>query len=221
MKGTSAYNKYQKVYQAHRNMKRRQEEVLLQEVKARYKREEPVLDIQRQLKGLPSVELETAQAEDYVFEKRVRVIDTLHTFATSSPGEECKRRVEAINALTALCRLQQGKRPRRSKLSALVIKERHPTSPFVRDPASFSDSIPLECKPAQCIFCLGCEALPTETRLKYFHSRGDLKKHFHRKNLRHHPDGHLIACSHSRCQDILTSKMHLQNHAELIHKTPT
>ncbi len=221
MKGTSVYNKYQKVYQAHRNMKRRQEEALLQEVKARYKREQPVIDIQRQLKGLPLVELETAKAEDYVFEERVRVIDTLLTFVTSSPEEECKRRVEAINPLTALCRLQEGKRPRRSKLSASVIKERHLTLPSVLDPASLSDSIPIECEPTQCIFCLGCEALPTETRLKSFHSRGDLKKHFHRKHLRHHQDGHLIACPHPRCQDVLTSTMYLQNHAELVHKTPT
>ena len=111
MKGTSVYNKYQKVYQAYRNMKRLQEEALLQEVKARYKREQPVIDIQRQLKGLPLVELETAMAENYVFEDRVRVIDTLLTFVTSSPAEECKRRVEAINSLTTLCRLQEGKRP--------------------------------------------------------------------------------------------------------------
>ena len=111
-----------------------------------------MIDIQRKLKGLPSEELETAKAEDYVFEERVRVIDTLLTFATSSPEEECKLRVEAINALTALCCLQEGKRPRRPKLSASVIKERHLTPPSVLDPASLSDSIPIECEPTQCIF---------------------------------------------------------------------
>ena len=117
-----------------------------------------MIDIQRKLKGLPSVELETAKAEDYVFKGRIRVIDTLLTFATSSPEEECKRRVEAINALTALCRLQEGKRPRRSKLSASVIKERHLTPPSVLDPASLSDSIPIERKPTQYLLPRLCSA---------------------------------------------------------------
>ena len=69
-----------------------------------------MIDIQR-LKGLPSVELETVKVEDYIFVELIRVIDALFTFATSSPEEEGKRLVEAINALTALCRLQEAKRP--------------------------------------------------------------------------------------------------------------
>ena len=222
MKGTPVYDEYQNTYHAHRNMKRRREEALLQEVKARYKREQPVIDIQRQLKGLPSAELEKAKAEDYVFVERVRVIDAIFTFATSSPEEECRRRVEAINALTALCRLQEGKRTRRLKPSASDSQpERDLTRPAVLHLPSLSDSIPIECEATQCIFCLGCEALPTETRLKSFHSRGDLKKHFHRKHLRHHPAGQRIACPHPRCHVDLGSTVHSQNHADLVHKTPT
>ena len=154
-----------------------------------------MIDIQRQLEGLPSAELETAKAEDYVFVERVRVIDALFTFATSSPEEESRRRVEAINALTTLCRLQEGKRPRRSNPSASDTKlERDLIRPSVLHLPSLSDSITMECEATQCIFCLGCEVLPTETRLRSFHTRGNLKKHFHRKHLRHHPDGlqHLL-----------------------------
>lgn len=44
MKGTPVYDRYQKAFQAHRNMKRRQEAALLQKVKARYKKEQPVTD---------------------------------------------------------------------------------------------------------------------------------------------------------------------------------
>ena len=143
MKGTAIYNEYQTAYLAHRNMKRRQEKALLQEVKARYEREQPVIDIQRQLKGLLSVKPETATVEDYVFVERVRVIDALFTFTRSSPEEECKRRVEAINALTALCRLQEGKRPCRPKASASTIKlERDRTPPSAIQGRSLSDSHP-------------------------------------------------------------------------------
>ncbi len=215
-KGTPVYDEYQKAYRAHRNQKRRLEESLLKEVKARYKREQPVIDIQRQLKGLPLVDEETVKTAAYVFAERVRVIDTLFAFVTPSLEEECKRRVEAINALTALCNLQEGRHFRRRKPSSANTKlERDLTPP------SLSDSIPMECKPTQCIFCLGCEGLPAETRLKSFHSHGDLKKHFHRKHLRHHPDSQPIVCPHPRCEATLKNKTHLQNHAELMHKTPT
>ena len=222
MKGTPIYNEYQKVYLAHRNMKRRQEKALLPEMKARYKKEQPVIDIQRQLKGLLSVEPETATVEDHVFVERVRVIDALFTFATSSPEEESQRRVEAINALTALCRLQEGKRPCRLQPFASTIKlERDQTPPSALQGRSLSDSLPIECKPTQCIFCLGQEDLAVATRLRPFHSRGDLKKHFQRKHLRYHPEGQPIACPHPKCHVDLTGTMHLQNHAALVHKTPT
>ena len=84
--------------------------------------------------------------EDYVFVERVRVIDALFTFATSSPGEECKRRVEEINALTALCCLQEGKRLCRPKAFASTIKlERNRTLPSALEGQSLSDSLPIEC----------------------------------------------------------------------------
>ena len=222
MNGTPIYHEYQKAYLAHRNMKWRQEKALLQEVKARYKKDQPVIDIQRQLKGLLSVAPKTATVEDYVFIERVRAIDTLFTFTTSSPEEKRKRRMEAINALTALCCLQEGKRPCRPKASALTIKLKQNRTPLsALKGRSLSDSLPTECKPTQCIFCLGQEDLPAATRLRSFHSCGDLKKHFHREHLRHHPEGQPITCPHPKCHVDLTGRMYLQNHAALVHRTPT
>jgi len=49
-KGTSLYDHYRQAYQAHRNLKRRHEKALLIEVKKRYKKEQSMIDIQRQLK---------------------------------------------------------------------------------------------------------------------------------------------------------------------------
>lgn len=60
-----------------------------------------MIDIQRQLKGLPLAEETKTKVEDYVVMERVRVIDNLFTFATASHEEECQRRAVAINALTA------------------------------------------------------------------------------------------------------------------------
>lgn len=79
---------------------------LLSEVKERYKTEQPVIDIQQQLNTF--------------FAERVRAIDALFTFAKNPSGEECQRRVTAINALIALRRKQesQGFRRRRAEIKA-------------------------------------------------------------------------------------------------------
>jgi len=218
-KGTPLYDHYRQAYQAHRNLKRRHQKALLIEVKERYKKEQPVIDIQRQLKGLPVVEQEAIQAAEYVFAERVQAINALFTFATSSTEEECQRRAAAINALVALCKKQESQGFRRRKTDIKVKEEQ--TSPSVSPPPNLSKTLPVECKATQCIFCLGSEDLSAADRLRAFASRGDLKKHFHRKHLRHHPDGQPIVCPHPRCNVTLNGKMHLQNHAEVVHKTPT
>lgn len=58
----------------------------------------------------------------------------------------------------------------------------------------------------QCIFCFGNEDLSAADRLMTFASRGDLKKHFHRKQCRHYPDGQPTVCSHPQCDTTWTAK---------------
>jgi hypothetical protein len=99
-------------------------------------------------------------AEHYIFVERVRVIENLFTFITSSPGEECKRQPQAISAVTALCSLQESRGFRRRERFASDIKlEKEDTS------LTLSESIPLESKATQCIFYLGDEELPAVKRL--------------------------------------------------------
>lgn len=162
------------------------------------------------------------QVEEYAFIKRIWVIQALFTFATSYLEKECRCQVEVINALTALCCLQIIRRLHRPKPSASDIKlKRDIQSLSVLDPPSLSDSIPIKYKATQCIFCLGEDGLLVVTRLKFFYSRGDLKKHFHRKYLWHHSNSKPIVCPHPKCNIELSGKMHLQNHAALVHKTLT
>lgn len=56
------YDDYKKACRDHRNSKRWRENTLLKEVKARYIREQPVVDIQQQLKGVLSVVTEMVKA---------------------------------------------------------------------------------------------------------------------------------------------------------------
>ena len=85
-------------------------QAFLKEVKLEYKREQPVIDIQRHLQGQLIKEEETAsKVQHHVRAERVHVIDLPFTFATSSPEEECTRRARAIDDLTALCSVQEGR----------------------------------------------------------------------------------------------------------------
>jgi len=81
-------------------------------------------------------------AEHYIFVERVRVIESLFTFITSSLEEEYKRQLQAISAVTALCSLQESRGFRRRERFASGTKlEKEDTSLIL------SESIPLESKP--------------------------------------------------------------------------
>ena len=218
-RGTPLYDQYQRAYRAYRNSRRRYEKALLMEVKEKYKKEQPVIDIQRQLKGLPVVEQKAIQTARNVFMERVRAIDALFTFATSSTEGECQRRAAAIDALVALCKKQETQGFRRRKAEVKVKGEE--ALPADSPTSNLSETLRVECQDRQCIFCLGNEDLPNEDRLKTFWARGDLKKHFHRKHLRHHPDDEPIACPHPRCDITFERKTCFQNHVERVHKIRT
>jgi hypothetical protein len=143
-----------------------------------------MINIQRQLKELLIVEQKVIQAAEYVFAKRVQIINALFIFVTSSIEEKCQRRAATINALVALCKKQKSQDFCRRKTN-IKIKEKQ-TSSFVSSSPNLSKTLSIECKAIQCIFCLDSEDLSTADRLRAFVSRGDLKKHFHRKHLRHH-----------------------------------
>ena len=78
-KGTTLYDHYRQIYQTYLNLRRRYQKALLTKVKEKYKKEQPVTDIQRQLKGLPISEQEPLQTAEYIFEERVHAIDALFT----------------------------------------------------------------------------------------------------------------------------------------------
>ena len=186
-------------------------------IKKRYKKKQSMIDIQRQLKRLSIAKQKALQAIEYVFEKKIHVIDAIFIFVTSSIEEKCQRRVIAINALIALCKKQESQDFRRRRAN-IKVKENQTS---ISSSSNLSKMLSIECKATQCIFCLENEDLLAIDQLKTFASRDDLKKHFHRKHLRHHSNDQSIACPHSRCDVILNDAMHLQNQVEVVHKTRT
>jgi len=84
---------------------------LMAQVKASYRNRQPLADIESQLNRQPMEPEEKtafeAESQGRLSEARRRAVAALFTFATSEPGEECKRRSDAINAVTALSKRQE------------------------------------------------------------------------------------------------------------------
>ena len=223
-RGTKVYRKYREAYGQVQSKKKAVKKAMLAEIKAKYQKQQPVADIVRQLASTSTKnehsEVETGP-QDPLGDERLRAFTALFTFATRDQDEERARRSEAINAVTALCRLERP-RVRRACRSKRVIAE-----PAVEESSrkgaktvEAAEPIPIECLPTQCIFCLGNANLAYERRTKAFHRRDALQKHF-RAHLSHIPDGQGIDCPHPECKEKLSHKQHLQNHAAQVHKTLT
>ena len=223
LKYTAIFDKYQRLKNDYRRKRRRFQKAYFEEVKDRYRKEQPAIDVQLQLNGasIKTDEPDQGMVWDSLSPERVNAINSLFTFATLSQIEERKRRTMAIDALIALCGVQEGSRcpPNEHFMSETKQQLATPSSSLSCSPAP--ESIPIKCKPTQCIFCIGDGTLSIEKRFKLFHSRGDLKKHFLRKHIKHHSANMPLDCPHPRCKINLNDIMHLRNHAEVIHMTPT
>ena len=191
------------------------------EVLRKYEKEQPVRDIERQL-GENKVKEEVQNPlRSYAFKERFLAIESLFTFATTTAKDECTRRGQAMRALASLAGRQEGRRARIPKQSA--VKEEAKKELLSTDKSAFSSKgvqFHLECEPTRCIFCLGQQDLPMVKRKKSFHKPG-LKKHFLRRHLKYLPKDNPVSCPHPSCNEVLQHTMHLQSHAQLIHKTRT
>ena len=204
------------------NLRRRLQNVMREEIIRKYEKEQPVVDIERQL-GEGNGKKETQKPlQVYAFKERSLAIDCLFTFATTSSMEECSRRGKAIDALASLASRQEGRRTRMPKRPAIKIEVTEELLSMDQSALSPREiQFPLKCQPTQCIFCLGQRDLPMTKRMKSFCETGDLKKHFHRKHLKFLSKDEPILCPHPSCDEVLKHVMHLQRHAKEVHKTKT
>ncbi|MCJ1478787.1 hypothetical protein MMC13_007471 [Lambiella insularis] len=220
------YEQYKKIRQEYRNEKQRQRATLLIEVKERYKMEQPLIDIREQLEGQWTEEETQNPATEmpvYALPERSCAIDKLFTLPASSFEDERQRQIDAINAITAICSVQES-RPRRRPRPMISASGtgRQMNAQSVSVPNLSLPPSPSKLSqvgPTQCIVCLGKKQLAYKDRIRSFHSVGDLKKHFHRKHLRHYKEGEAIECH--LCGIALNGPMHFQNHAARVHGTRT
>ncbi|KAF2194980.1 hypothetical protein K469DRAFT_698544 [Zopfia rhizophila CBS 207.26] len=150
----------------------------------------------------------------YALEERACIADMLcrsHGDLTE-PGN-LNQRIELIRTLTKLCSRREARR--RSTIpcsSGAVVKQ--------EDVAVLS-SLPLECDPRQCLFCIGDERLPIPQRTFCWSRPAKMMDHIEDHHLKRFAPNAKIPCPHPTCQKngvVLDGVSHFKNHALSVHK---
>jgi hypothetical protein len=143
-KGTRLYEQYCKIKRAYISEFEFQKKALLSEVKKKFREEQPVVDIVHQIHGSDLQDgTEDIAALPSLSPGRTRVMDALVTITPPELNEERSRRIEAIEAMVALGRVQDG--------------HQFPVRTCEVGGRSVEQTVPPinVCKEMQCFLCLG------------------------------------------------------------------
>jgi hypothetical protein len=219
--------KYQKACQRLRNEKQRQRRLLLVEIVDRFKKEQPVIDSERQLSG-KVVDEDTRSAlerSDQMTPEQLLLIDAVLTLPEATPEKELQRRITAIHAVTAYCGVEEGRsslhirrgRPVGGGVPTIAKAEEHGRSEFDVALSRAITSVKLDKRPTKCFLCLGNPQLSIRERIRDYATPGSLSRHFHNRHVKNLPAKQQIDCS--VCDIRLLHRMHLLNHAKRFHGT--
>ncbi|KAJ6112296.1 hypothetical protein N7523_002118 [Penicillium sp. IBT 18751x] len=235
-KGKLKYETYRKLNQDLAGAKKRAQDKLLAEVQNKYDREQPMLEIKRQLSGIEPAESygKPLQCSIEVPVLQQRLIKCLLTLPRPTIEEEMTRRTEAVDSVAAYCEFQEGdtcrlprnKRPEKSE-KFIATYDKHlledevvhgtcqPKTPLERA----LQSAMKDHRPLFCFICLGEQNLDLTQRVKRFASHADVTKHIKRKHLKKIVPNSTIECN--ICDEKFTEVMHFQRHANDSHSTVT
>ncbi|KAL1972845.1 hypothetical protein VTN31DRAFT_6387 [Thermomyces dupontii] len=212
---------YERAKSEYRNARRRASRRLISRKREAYQREQPVQDVERQLRGsIPKDEVIGALPDSPIMSpQHLALVEAV----LQPPGDtlelDLNRRIAAVKAVSVYCGVVEGavKRPaqrerhgvggpeaeaeRASRLREAMAKV------FVR---SRTD------RPKICFLCLGDEQRSIDQRVYEFASSGSLTRHFNNVHLRRHWEGK-TRCS--LCSEDLCCKVVLVNHALTRHGT--
>ncbi|KFY96073.1 hypothetical protein V498_02927 [Pseudogymnoascus sp. VKM F-4517 (FW-2822)] len=215
--------RYQKVQKRLTSEKARQRRLLLLEIVDRYKKEQPVIDSERQLSGkMVDEDVRGAlERSDHMTPEQLLLVDAVLTLPETSLERESQRRIAAINAVAAYCGVEEGVTFRRSRAGRPVppisaVKDEKP----LRSEADIMlrhaiSSVTTDKRPTICFACLGNPNLTIRERVVSFSSPGCLTRHFMRKHVRRLGVDEPTECR--ICDVRLEHRMDFQNHAEKFH----
>ncbi len=162
----------------------------------------------------------------YAFEERARIAQAFFDPPSSPKGDRAfEQQIAIVNDLASLC-TRQERRPRKPRQlweddTATSSSDDGTSDVDIKPEYSESDApigcqSPLQCRPFQCLYCIGDATLPLLERQHVFGSKHSLQRHFDR----HHvfQPGQNCPFPNDECAQLtLESLMHLKNHAAGVH----
>jgi len=161
---------------------------------------------------------ESAARRIYNIPERARVVRWIcHPAAGLTDQEIFAQRIKGIEALAALCCRQETQRRGRPKWS---VEKEEPELSSDDLKEDIVDKFPMECKPKQCIFCLGDERKPYEERT-FEYCRASKMMDEVGKHLKEFEPDDQVPCPHPRCEAarlVLSNVTSFKNHTAKVHK---
>lgn len=115
-----AKHKYNRAVRKLRNEKQRQRNRLIRANLKRYRDEQPVIDVERQLAGklVDTKVMETLEHKSFMPPEHLIMVDAILSMPGATIEAEYQRRINAINAMAEFCRMEEGRptpRPTQSR----------------------------------------------------------------------------------------------------------
>lgn len=231
-----AKQKYNKSIHKLRNEKQRQRNRRIRENLEQYKNEQPVIDLEQQLAGklVDAKVMGALEQRGFMPPQQMLMIDTILSLLGTTLEAEYERRIQAINAVTAFCGVEEGRPTRQTTQSCRrslpandesgPVAKRHQSS--AEDETEIAlrqamESVRIDSpkqRPQICFLCLGNPDLPLKDRLLKHSTPGSLTRHFLRKHVNPSWPAKGVTCTVCNGKP-LQQKSELLNHAEVCHGT--
>jgi hypothetical protein len=182
-----------------------------------------VIDSERQLSGkIVDEDVKSAlERTEYMTPEHLALIDAILTLPGRTWEEEQQRRINAINAVTNYCGIEEG---------SLSFRQHTLQGPTTETPVRINRQssqsqwrvheairrVMTEKRPTICFLCLQNPALPESQRVSRFKRPGELTRHFERKHLNKFQG---LNCN--LCRVAVETLFDLLLHAEAAHGTVT
>ncbi len=221
-KGTLLYNEKMKAQARLNSYKVRLRHSMIEKGRKRHFRKADTIAFNSQFSASSgqklSVSDEPAARRKYNIPERAGVVRWICQPAAGLTDQEIfAQRIRGIEALAALCRRQETQRRGRPKWS--VEQEQSELSSDDMD-QDVVDKFPMECKPKQCIFCLGDDRKLYEER-SFEYSKVNKMLDEVGKHLETFAPDDKVPCPHPRCKAanlVLPNVMTFKNHTAKVHK---
>ncbi|EDN08178.1 predicted protein [Histoplasma mississippiense (nom. inval.)] len=189
-----------------RNEKQQQRNRRICENLERYKNEQPVIDLERQLAGklVDTKVMDTFEHEAFMPPEHLLFVDSMLTMPGACLEAEYQQRINTINAGVAFCGMEEGRPSRRSTQSRSrpVPDDDNPSPPAKRQRRSEDDtefllrqaieSVQVKStanqsqacfRPRVCFLCVGNPSCSLKDRIMKYATPGSLTRHFQRRHI--------------------------------------